>query len=191
MIYLLISIANAIYGILLLLTLSADTPGFFIILTIGILLTILGLSGFVLWLRMAINTSKEDTNQPDTSIKNWFGIAWPFDVVLIIGIIFRLFILQPYIVDGPSMESDFHDKEAILVDKITYDFRQPKRGEVVVFKAPLNSRVDYIKRIIGLPGDTVIIENGTVSISGTPIEENYLQERKIKKASWFGTKNRC
>jgi len=176
MIYLLISIANAIYGILLLLTLSADTPGYYIILTIGVVLSIIGLSGFVLWMRMAINTSREGASGQDTAIKNWFGIAWPFDLVLIIGIVFRLFIVQPYIVDGSSMEPDFHDKEALLVDKVTYDFREPKRGDVVIFKAPPSPQVDYIKRIVGVPGDTIIIEDGEVSISGIPINEDYIQE---------------
>jgi len=174
MVYLLIAIINAIYGILLLLTLSTDTPGFYIVFAIGSVLTVLGLIGFALWIRVAINPDKED-NSRDVALKSWFSLARSFDIVLVLGLIFRAFIIQPFIVDGISMEPNLHDKEVLLVDKLSYDFRDPTRGEVVIFKSPPSPQIDYIKRIIGIPGDTVVIEKGQVSISGVPLKEPYIQ----------------
>ncbi len=171
--YLLVSIINAIYGILLLLTLSADTPGYFIVLIIGSVLTILGLVGFILWMRMVILSAK-DEQVDDTAIKNWFGLVKSFDIVLVVGLIFRALVIQPFVVDGVSMEPNFHDKEALLVDKITYKFREPQKGEVTIFQAPQKPSEDYIKRIVATPGETVIITNGKVFINGYLLEEPYL-----------------
>ncbi|OGD56407.1 signal peptidase I [Candidatus Berkelbacteria bacterium RBG_13_40_8] len=171
--YLLVSIINAIYGVLLLLTLSSDTPGYFIVLTIGLVLTILGLAGFILWIRMVVLSAKDEVPD-DTAIKNWFGLVKSFDIVLIIGLFFRALIIQPFVVDGVSMEPNFHNKEALLVDKITYRFREPQKGEVIIFQAPEKPREDYIKRIIATPGETVIVTRGKVFINGYLLEEPYL-----------------
>lgn len=89
--------------------------------------------------------------------------------------VIRWFLVSPFIVDGQSMEPNFQDRERIIVNKILYDIRQPKRGEVIVFHVPDEGR-DFIKRVIGVPGDTVKVENDKVYINGTQIEENYLKE---------------
>lgn len=99
---------------------------------------------------------------------NW--LVW----VAIIVIIVRVFLVQPFIVDGSSMEPNFHDKEYILVDKLSYRFRAPARGEVIVFHPPNFPTENYIKRIIGLPGDTVDIANGKIDVNGVEISEPYL-----------------
>jgi len=77
----------------------------------------------------------------------------------------RLFIFQPFIVKGQSMEPTFEDGDYLIIDEITYRFREPKRGEVIVFKNPMNERQRFIKRIIALPGETVEITDGKVFIS--------------------------
>lgn len=171
--YLLLAIINAIYGVLLLLTLSSDTPGFYLVLIIGLVLIVMGLSGLILWLRLIINENK-DQPESDTLIKSWFSLIKSFDIVLVAGLLFRAVILQPYIVDGDSMEPNFHNKEIMLVDKITYRLREPQRGETIIFQAPKDPNSDYIKRVIGLPGDTVVITKGKIFINGTLISETYL-----------------
>ncbi|XOB41161.1 MAG: signal peptidase I [Candidatus Nealsonbacteria bacterium] len=91
-------------------------------------------------------------------------------VILAIIIVFpiRYFIFQPFFVQGISMEPSFFNGDYLIADEITYRFRDPQRGEVVIFKYPQSPTQRYIKRIIGLPGETIIIENGQISI----IDEN-------------------
>jgi signal peptidase I len=99
--------------------------------------------------------------------------------ILLVFFLLRYFLIQPFIVDGNSMEPNFHDKEYLLVDKISYKFKEPKRGDTVIFQPP-NISVFFIKRIIGLPGEKVVIENGKVFIynkqnpSGVLLSEPYL-----------------
>ncbi|MFC5532423.1 signal peptidase I [Cohnella yongneupensis] len=88
--------------------------------------------------------------------------------------VIRWFLVSPFIVDGPSMQPNFWDRERIIVNKIIYDIRDPKRGEVIVFHVPEEKR-DFIKRVIGVPGDTIKVEGDTVYINGEPIAEPYLQ----------------
>lgn len=89
--------------------------------------------------------------------------------------VIRWFLVSPFIVDGPSMQPNFWDRERIIVNKILYDIRQPQRGEVIVFHVPEQGR-DFIKRVIGLPGETVKVEGDTIYINGKQIEENYLKD---------------
>jgi signal peptidase I len=72
------------------------------------------------------------------------------------------------------MEPNYHNNEYLFIEKLSYRFREPKRGEVIVFKYPNNHTINYIKRIIGLPGDSLRIENGSVYVNGELTAENYL-----------------
>jgi signal peptidase I len=92
----------------------------------------------------------------------------------IVVFLVRWFVISPFIVDGPSMEPNFWHGERIMVNKLLYEFRAPKRGEVIVFHMP--DRRDLIKRVIGLPGDTVRVEGDKVYVNGQPIEEPYLEQ---------------
>lgn len=96
-----------------------------------------------------------------------------------------LFLFQPNQVSGNSMYSTFYDKEYILTDKITYRLGEPKRGDVVVFKSPKNPDVDFIKRIIGLPGETVALTNGRVYINNEALPESYLSDKIFTPGSYF------
>lgn len=98
-------------------------------------------------------------------------------VALSIFVVVYLFLVQPHEVKGSSMEVSFHNNEYILTDKISYRFVNPKRGDVIIFKAPNNPDVDYIKRVIGLPGDQVKVEKGLVFVNGQKLIENYLREK--------------
>jgi signal peptidase I len=90
-------------------------------------------------------------------------------------IVVYLFIVQPHQVKGSSMFPTYKDKEYILTDKLSYKFRTPVRGEVIILKSPKNPDIDFIKRVIGLPGEKVRIENGVVYLNDAPFEESYLK----------------
>lgn len=98
-------------------------------------------------------------------------------VALSIFVVVYLFFFQPHEVKGSSMEPNFHDGEYILTDKISYRFRLPKRGEVIILKAPNNPDIDYIKRIIGLPGESLKVEDGSVFINGKRLNEPYVSDK--------------
>lgn len=83
------------------------------------------------------------------------------------------------------MYPNFHDGEYILTDKFSYRFGLPKRGDVIVFRAPRNEEYDYIKRIIGLPGDLIQIDNGGVFINNKPVDEYYLPKDFITNTGAF------
>ena len=76
----------------------------------------------------------------------------------------RYFVAQPFVVDGASMEPNFHNGQYLVIDELSYFLREPARGEVIVFRFPGNSKVHYIKRVIGLPGETVEIRDGAVFV---------------------------
>lgn len=102
------------------------------------------------------------------------------ETVVFIGSLFivvYLFVLQPNQVKGASMEPTFHSGEYILTSKITYKFRPMERGDVIVFKSPKNPDIEYIKRIIGLPGDKVLIKNGEVYVNDRFIDEQYISAK--------------
>lgn len=99
------------------------------------------------------------------------------ETVVFIGSLFivvYLFILQPNQIKGASMDPTFFNGEYILTSKITYKFRPMKRGDVIVFKSLQNPNIDYIKRIIGLPGDTVTVKGGEVYVNGSMLNEDFL-----------------
>jgi len=82
--------------------------------------------------------------------------------------------VQSYTVVMSSMEPNFQDGECIMVNKVCYRSSGPQRGEVIIFDPPFSSEYPFIKRVIGLPGETVEIEDGKVSINGTPLNEEYI-----------------
>ncbi|NQV12315.1 signal peptidase I [Candidatus Uhrbacteria bacterium] len=91
----------------------------------------------------------------------------------------RFFLVQPFYVRGASMEPSFYDREYLLIDEISYRFSEPHRGDVVVFRYPRDTSEFFIKRIIGLPGDTVDVKGGKVIVTnednegGAVLEEEY------------------
>ena len=83
--------------------------------------------------------------------------------------------VQNFDVDGHSMEPNLHDQERLMVDKWTYMFHAPARGDIVVFVAPPQPTLDYVKRIIGVPGDTITIRGTTVIVDGVTLNETYIR----------------
>ena len=84
-----------------------------------------------------------------------------------------LFIMSPQQVSGHSMEPNFHDGDYILTNKIIYKFQSPKRGDIVILKSPENPDIDFIKRIIGLPGETLELKDQHYYINGQKLIEPY------------------
>lgn len=76
----------------------------------------------------------------------------------------RLFLAQPFIVSGPSMDPTFANGQYLIVDQISYRFKNPERGDVIIFRYPNDTKKFYIKRIIGLPSETISILNGHIAI---------------------------
>ncbi len=110
-------------------------------------------------------------------------------IALAIAIPFRYFIAQPFIVSGSSMDPTFADKQYLIVDEITYRFQSPQRGDVVIFKYPLDTSKYFIKRIIGLPGEHVVIEGPRTTIfnkehpEGIVLNEPYVVYPSTKTAN--------
>jgi len=95
-------------------------------------------------------------------------------ITLLVFLIIRLAI-ESFRVDGQSMEPNFHNDEYVLVDKAAYLFQPPQRGDVIIFHYPLDTHKDFIKRIIGIPGDTVQTTSTSVSVDGHTISEPYIR----------------
>lgn len=85
-----------------------------------------------------------------------------------------IFLVQPHRVQGVSMHPSFENEELLLTEKVSYRFSAPNRGDVIVFEAPIERKADFIKRIIGIPGDTVKIGDGNVYINSVKLDENYI-----------------
>jgi signal peptidase I len=95
----------------------------------------------------------------------------------IIAFIIITFIGQVTVVRGASMEPTLHDNERLIANKISYRFETPERGEIIIFRPPLEIKRNYIKRIIGVPGDEIEIANGEVYVNGEKLEEFYIENR--------------
>ena len=87
-------------------------------------------------------------------------------------------------VDGFSMRPTLQDGEYILVNKLAYKFTEPMRGDIVVFVFPINPEEDLIKRIIGLPGDTITVQDGVLSINGVAMNEPYINAPPAYNGTW-------
>jgi signal peptidase I len=87
-------------------------------------------------------------------------------------------------VDGFSMRPTLQDGEYILVNKLAYKFTEPMRGDIVVFVFPINPEEDLIKRIIGLPGDTITVQDGVLSINGVAMDEPYINAPPAYNGTW-------
>ncbi|MDO8442810.1 MAG: signal peptidase I, partial [bacterium] len=117
-------------------------------------------------------------------MKHFLLAFWEVAEVILIAVVtvffVRTFLMQPFLVSGASMEPNFSTGNYLLIDEVTYRLRTPERGEVVVFKYPNDPSVYYIKRIIGLPGEKVVVRDGGVEIinkehpEGFKVDEAYL-----------------
>lgn len=135
---------------------------------------------------MSVFSSPESStdNQTDIAVKNEHPLTEivRFSIIAILIVIpIRMFVAQPFIVSGASMDNTFESGQYLIVDQVSYYFEEPKRGEVVIFRYPKDPSKFFIKRVIGLPGDTVTIENSIVTITSETYPDGFvLDEPYIK-----------
>ena len=107
----------------------------------------------------------------------FFDILESIVVALAIFVVVYLFLYQPHQVKGRSMFPNFEDGEYILTNKYEYRFSDPHRGDVIVFKSPQNPDIDYIKRIIGMPGEHIKLVNNRYFINSNEVLEPYIKSQ--------------
>lgn len=111
-------------------------------------------------------------------------VAFVWETIKIVGISLaiiipiRYYLIQPFFVKGQSMEPNFDDKDYILVNKLGYRLQRPQRGDVIIFRYPLDPGEYFIKRIIGLPTETVEVKNNTVVIHDAEHPEGFTLNEK-------------
>lgn len=123
----------------------------------------------------------EETLTPQSSAKLFFLELFKLALLAVITIfLVRYFLFKPFYVRGASMEPNFFDKEYLIIDELTYRLKEPHRGDIIVLKSPLNKKEYFLKRVIGLPGETLKIRDGQVMIyneempDGFVLKESYL-----------------
>lgn len=105
-------------------------------------------------------------------MKNYRKIIRMVLLALLLAFFFRSFIFASYIVDGESMEPTLYDGNLLMVNKVVYDWQDVDRQDVIVFHA--NENEDYVKRVIGIGGDTIQMKEDILYVNGHPLQENYL-----------------
>jgi signal peptidase I len=123
---------------------------------------------------------KRESMNPQSDFEKRYRLVREVIETIVLTVLMFLvirFAVQNFNIEGHSMEPNLHDQELILVDKWTYLFRAPARGDVIVFIAPPQPSQDYIKRVIGVPGDVITIQNTTVIVDGVALKETYVDPK--------------
>ncbi|MBX4199147.1 signal peptidase I [Candidatus Parcubacteria bacterium] len=126
--------------------------------------------------------------QQETSF--WRELVKLAVITAVVVIPFRLFVAQPFVVDGASMDPTFASGQYLIVDELSYHFETPPRGSVIIFRYPKDESKYFIKRIIGLPNETVKLEHGKVTIvnkehpEGFALDEPYVELTKDDTSSY-------
>lgn len=135
-------------------------------------------------------TNAQSTNAPAAAPPRERGSLFIYTIVALgLALFIRFFVAAPYVVSGQSMEPNFDDWDYLIVDRITYRISEPQRGDVIVLDLPQDTGRSLIKRIIGVPGDTVVLNGQTVTIinaeypGGLTLEEPYLNAENLAGAS--------
>src|SRR5512146_2056699 len=131
---------------------------------------------------------EKEGNPPAGGKDSWADLLRFAIICLLIVIPFRIFVAQPYIVEGSSMDPTFKNGDYLIVDQLSFHFTVPQRLDVIILKFPQDTSRYLIKRVIGLPGETVLIKNGKVTIKNSqgelPLAENYVRFEKSDTAEY-------
>ncbi len=101
----------------------------------------------------------------------WKEWGEPLLIAAVLAILIRTFLFGPYKIPTGSMKPTFMENDKIFVDKLSYRFHEPERGDIIVFKFPRDKKKDFVKRLAGLPGDTLEIRTGVLLVNGTPMTD--------------------
>jgi signal peptidase I len=129
------------------------------------------------------------TGLPQRSESSFWSVTLYIVCAIVLAVGIRHFIATPYIVIGSSMEPNFYDYHYLIIDRLTCDFENPQRGDVIVLDLPQNTSRALIKRVIGLPGDTVVLSGNSVTIKnsehpdGFTLSEPYLDPADLGGAT--------
>jgi len=120
----------------------------------------------------------EPDNETNPAKNQLSDFIWETLKVIIISLAIiipvRYFLIQPFYVKGASMEPNFYDHEYLIIDEITYRLNKPHRGDVIVFRYPNDPRQFFIKRIIGLPGETVKLQKGVITVKNSQQPDGFV-----------------
>ena len=134
----------------------------------------------------AVSATNDTANQtPDTTVKKEHPLTEIIRFALLAIIIvvpIRMFIAQPFIVSGASMNTTFENGQYLIVDQLSYYLHAPDRGDVVIFRYPRDPSKFFIKRVIGLPGDTITIEEANVTITNEANPDGFLLNEPYVKS---------
>jgi signal peptidase I len=139
---------------------------------------------------------KRSASQTATPPASSTALAFLFELIQVVAVSLAIiipvwyFLIQPFYVKGASMEQSFYDHEYLIIDELSYRYRNPDRGDIIVFRYPADPKQFFIKRVVGLPGETVEIANGIVKIyndkypNGTVLsEKSYLDPEVLSAGS--------
>ncbi len=130
---------------------------------------------------------EQGITRPENKRPAWIGFAWEILQTLIMAVILY-FLIDTVVgrvrVENISMQPTLHEGEFVLVNKLAYRLGDFQRGDIIVFHYPRNPAEDYIKRVIGLPGDTVVVENEHVIVNGQVLDEPYISAPPLYTSSW-------
>jgi signal peptidase I len=122
----------------------------------------------------AVEEPKNNSDSPRTHLQLWVR---DFVISVMASFFIITFLYQPVKVEGTSMQPELRDQDRLFVNKFAYSFEKISRGDVVVFYYPRDTQKSYIKRVIGLPGDDIRIDDGRVYVNGQRVAEPYVPKR--------------
>ncbi|MCU0350685.1 MAG: signal peptidase I [Flavobacterium sp.] len=126
-----------------------------------------------------VNNDSESSKELNKhTFSDWFRVLKDLVLITALFILFIVFIAQPVVVDGTSMLPNLKKSERLLVNKLTYyKYSELQRGDIIVFSTTHNPELTYIKRIVGLPGESIELKNGVDFINGKKLNEPYLDQQ--------------
>jgi signal peptidase I len=130
----------------------------------------------------------EEIQLPEQEKIHWGRFALDIIETLVLAVVLFLGINAVSArvrVDGFSMIPTLQDGEFVLVSKLNYQFGKPERGDIIVFHYPMDPQQELIKRVIGLPGDAIIVQNGKVSVNGQILDEPYIAATPAYSGDWM------
>lgn len=132
--------------------------------------------------RRSLRTRKDryESDEHEPNQGSFFGDLLRFSILSVAIVIpIRLFVASPFIVNGASMDPTFHTGEYLIIDQVSYRFKEPERGDVVIFHYPKDPSKFFIKRVIGLPGETVVFEGDQIRIKKSDTDDGFILDQSF------------